>query len=107
MKVLFFNLLLLFPAIASAQVFDNPLGYSTIEEFLTGILSAVVIIAFPFVVLFLVYAGFLFVSAQGNEEKLSTAKKVFLWTIIGGLLVLGAEILSEAIQGTIEDISDF
>ncbi len=87
--------------------FENPLGYNTIEQFLTAVLGAVVVIAFPFIVLFLVYAGFLFVSAQGNEEKLSTAKKVFMWTIVGGLLVLGAQVLSYAIQGTIQEISYF
>lgn len=108
MRFLFFNLLLLFPMLASAkEAFKNPLGYETIEELLTNILGAVVTIAFPFIVLFLVYAGFLFVSAQGNEEKLGTAKKVFLWTVVGGLLVLGAEALSIAIEGTIKEISDF
>lgn len=90
-----------------SQSFENPLGYSSISELLRAVLDAVVTIAFPFIVLFLVYAGFLFVSAQGNEEKLGTAKKVFLWTVVGGLLILGAEALSIAIEGTVEELRDF
>lgn len=104
MRIFIFVLTFL-PILAFAQgVFDNPLGYNTIDSFLRAVLNAVVTIAFPIIVLFLVYAGFLFVSAQGDQEKLKTAKKIFLWTIVGALLILGAEALSIAIEGTIEEI---
>lgn len=82
----------------------NPIKYGSIKDFLTAILDAVVIIAFPFIVLAIIYAGFLFISAHGNEEKLKRAKTIFFWVIIGALVILGASVLSLAIQGTIEDI---
>lgn len=82
----------------------NPIKYDTIKDFLTAMLDALIIIAFPFIVLAVVYAGFLFVSARGNEEKLKTAKRVFVWVIVGSLIILGAKVLSEAIKGTVDKI---
>jgi uncharacterized transporter YbjL len=43
--------------------FINPLGEVTLYEFLYLILNSVVYIVFPFIVLMIVYTGFLFVSA--------------------------------------------
>lgn len=84
--------------------FQNPLKYRDIYSFLAAVLDVLITIAFPILVLFIVYTGFLFVAAQGNETKLATAKKVLLWTIIGALLVLGAAVLSRAIQGTVKEL---
>ena len=53
----------------------------------------------------IVYSGFLFVTAQGNETKLEKAKKVIVWTLIGGVLVLGAQVVATAIQGTVRELT--
>lgn len=82
----------------------NPLQFNTISGFLDAMLGALVTIATPIVVLMLVYSGFLFVSAQGNPEKLEKAKKAIVWTIIGAVIVLGAFVLTEAIEGTVSQI---
>src|SRR3989344_198513 len=83
---------------------QNPLKYGNIYQFLAEVLDVLVQIAFPIIVLFLVYAGFLFVSAQGSEDKINKAKLIFLWTIVGALIILGASVLSRAIEGTINEI---
>jgi len=84
----------------------NPLNaqFQTIPGLLTGILQAVVLIAFPIIVFFLVFAAFKFVTAQGNPQKIAEAKKMFMWTLIGALLVLGAQALSLAIEATVESL---
>jgi hypothetical protein len=82
----------------------NPIRYDTIKDFLTAMLDALIVIAFPFIVLAVVYAGFLFVSARGNEEKLKTAKRVFVWVIVGSLIILGASVLSNVIGGTVDKL---
>lgn len=74
-------------------------------SFLGKIISSVVYILFPILVLMLVYTGYLFVAAQGNPAKLQEAKKAFVWTLIGGFVVLGAQALSMAIKSTIEGIA--
>jgi len=84
--------------------FKNPIQFDHIREFLTAVLDVVITIAFPIIVLAIVYSGFLFVSSRGNEERLKTAKKALVWTVLGAMLILGAFVLSRAIKGTIDEI---
>lgn len=86
------------------QELCNPIEADTLVQFLNLVLEAIILIAFPFLVLMLVYCGFLFIQAQGKPQELQTARKVFLWTLIGALLVLGAQALSFAIEGTVDEI---
>ena len=92
------------PHLLLAQGLQNPLKYNTIEGFLRAMLDLLIVIAFPIIVLFMVYAGFLFISAQGNTDKLNEAKRIFLWTIVGALIVLGASVLSRAVEGTVNQL---
>ena len=86
---------------------QNPLKpeISTFSAFLKTLLDIIITIAVPIVVLAVVYSGFLFVTAQGNETKLEKAKKVIVWTLIGGVLVLGAQVVATAIQGTVKELT--
>jgi hypothetical protein len=83
---------------------DNPLGSTTIYQFLEKVLGLMVNIGFPVLILAIVYTGFLFVKAQGNESELGKAKQAFFYTIIGGVILLGAEIIVRAISGTISQL---
>ena len=82
------------------HAFTNPLKAASLQVFLKTILSTVMYILFPFVVLMVMYTGFLFVAAQGNPQKLDEAKRSLLWTVIGGVIVLGAYGLTEMIEAT-------
>ena len=82
---------------ASADSFDNPILSSTFADLVEKIAKAVSAIAIPFVAIFLVWSGFLFVTARGNEEQLKTAKKTLMWALIGGAVVVGAYALSAAV----------
>lgn len=84
---------------------NNPLGDTdTIWKLVDKIITLVQLIAIPLIVLFIVYAGFLFVTSQGNEQKLARAKKALLAAVIGSLIILGAEAISQLIQGTIDQL---
>ena len=52
----------------------------------------------------IVYVGFLFVAARGNEEKIRSARDALMWTVIGGLILLGAEAISLVIQATVKTL---
>ena len=58
-----------------------------------------------FAVLFLMYVGFLFVSARGDPEKLQTARRAFLWTVIGIALLLGGRLVASIIGSTVSQVS--
>lgn len=83
---------------------SNPLKVESIPELINLILGLVIDIGLPVVALAIIYVGFLFVSARGNESKLSEAKTAFLWTVVGAAIVLGAFVISTAIKGTINSL---
>ncbi len=91
-------------AFASAQL-QNPLNnISSFGELIAAVLDIVMMIGFPIAVLAIMYSGFLFVTAQGNSEKLESAKNALLWTVIGTAVLLGSWVLSVGISSTIESL---
>lgn len=73
--------------------FDNPTIADDIPDFLYAVLRIFVIIAVPIVIFFIIYAGFLYVTARGNAEQLKTAHTALLYAIVGGLIVVGATVI--------------
>lgn len=73
----------------------------SIEDLLVGILNIFIVIATPIIVLFIVYAGFLYVTARGNAEQIQQATRALTYSIIGGILILGAVALSEVIANVV------
>lgn len=85
---------------------QNPLrNICTFEDFVALLLQAVIRIGLPIAVLFIVYSGLLFVTAQGNDEKLTKAKNVFFYTILGTTIFLGSWVLAKIIETTIRLIT--
>ena len=81
---------------------ENPLKADNLQELLSAILNVMLVFPLPIVVFFIIYAGFQYVVAQGNEEKLKKAHKILLWSIVGGLIILGANLIFAVIKGTID-----
>ena len=50
------------------------------------------------------YGGFLYVTAGGDEEKLGKAQKTITWALVGTAVLLGANVIMNAIQGTISSL---
>lgn len=80
----------------------NPLGNQSLIGFFESILDVIMIFAVPIIVFFIIYAGFLYVTAQGNESKVSTAHMALLYAVIGGVIILGARVILAVISGTIQ-----
>lgn len=80
----------------------NPLKFNSICGLIKGLIDAAIVIGIPIAVLFIVYAGFKFVIAQGNSEKLKDARKNFLYTIIGIAIFLGSWVITEVIVNTVK-----
>jgi len=89
----------------NTATFPNPLGgnITDICGFLTSLFDAVMTIAVPIIVLMIIYSGFLFVTARGDEQQITRAKNTFFWAIVGGAVLLGAEVLANAIVGTLSN----
>jgi hypothetical protein len=81
-------------------VFKNPIGATSIYALANTVVSVIVKLGYVFVVGAIIYSGFLFVIAQGNDEKLKTARKTFFFTIIGAFILLGAQLIGEVLCQT-------
>jgi hypothetical protein len=85
-----------------AASLQNPLNATDLPTLLNEVLGYVVGLGTIALTIMLVYVGFLFVAARGNSEKVSQARQMLLYVVIGGLLILGAQGLETVIQSTIQ-----
>lgn len=109
-KYSFVILLLIFiPLIVFGQVcpagsicIENPLGNRTLVDVLRSIINWLYgIIIVGIAPIMYIIAGYRFITAAGDPEKINTAKKMVLWTSIGlmvatavyGIIALIGEIL--------------
>ena len=94
------------PSSGGGNVNLNPLkGVNTIWDLLKNIFTALIDIALPIAVLMLVYSGYLFVTAMGDEKQVNSAKENFKWTLIGIAVLLGARALVDLVQQTIGNLN--
>lgn len=89
------GLVFIAPVLVSAQAttsLKNPLdsSISDIPDLLLAILNVVIIIAMPIVALYIIYAGFSYVAAQGNPVKVQEATRALTFGVIGGVIIVGA-----------------
>lgn len=80
---------------------QNPLNTPDITSFLLSLLRILEIFAVPLIIFMIIYAGFMYVTAQGNETIVSNAHKALLYAVIGGVIIIGAEAILAVIQGTV------
>ncbi|WP_144061186.1 pilin [Hyphomicrobium denitrificans] len=77
---------------------------SSISEFVQRVLEAMVRLGIIVVALFILIAGYMYVSARGNAQKLGEAHENFKYVIYGAVLILGAWVIATVIGGTITQI---
>lgn len=104
---LFSSGIFLGPAIAlgadftpGGPAFKSPIGPTSFAALISAIMNVVVKVGAVIVVFAIIYAGFLFVTAQGNDDKIQKAKSTFFWVVIGAIVLLGAQALGDVICNT-------
>ena len=110
-KIIYILTVALLPLATFAQtvVITNPIssaGDNFIAILASLLRNVVMPIAAVLVVLFIIYAGFTFLTAQGNPKKIEDAKQRILWALIGAGILLGAEAISFVVCNTVADITD-
>lgn len=99
------TMFLFFPTLALAQgsgKFENPLAFDDIQDLLAAILTAVMVISTPFVVFFLVYGGFKYVTAQGKPEQIKEATNSILYGVIGGVIIIASYTIIRIVKNLVE-----
>lgn len=94
------------PSEGSSEI-QNPIQFNSIPALIVAVLDFLVKIGFPLVVVAIIYSGFLFIFARGNESKLETAKKALQYAVVGGVLILGAWMFANMLQEMVGDVLSF
>jgi len=83
--------ILLIPSLVLAIKIVNPLSAESFEELVQNLIDLIFWIAIVLSPLMILIAGFYFLTAAGNPQKIKTAKSIIFWTIIGVTIVLLAK----------------
>lgn len=90
------------PPSSNTIVIVNPFKGNDIKTFIETIIKEILLpIGAVVAVLMIMWAGFLYVTAGGDPGRIKKAHDALLWAVIGAAILLGAWVISEAIQGTI------
>jgi hypothetical protein len=83
---------------------DNPIAAKDFTELLALVLKVIVSIGLPIIVIAIIWVGFKYVLAQGNDKKISEAHAAFKWVMIGAAIVLGSQAIVSIIQNTVNKV---
>ncbi len=90
--------------VSSATGFKNPIKATDLSSLLKDLLKVITTIGAIVVVFFLIFAGFKYVTARGDSKKISEAHSILTWTVVGAMILLGAQVIATAIQGTVNEL---
>jgi hypothetical protein len=83
----------------------NPLAFDSIQGFVVAVLNIIIVIATPIVVIFIILAGFQYVTARGDVAKVQKATLALTYSVIGGVLIIGAVAIAEIIKNLVTAFS--
>lgn len=88
--------------IAQKPVFEgevkNPCGFGHIITLSSAVINWLISIGVIIATMGFAYAGFLYITAAGSEEKIKHAHSIFVKVLIGFTLMLGAWLIAKAFE---------
>lgn len=82
---------LLAPLSVKGLEIKNPIHWDTIEKLIEAIVDFLIKLALAGAPIMIIIAGYYFVTSRGEPERISTAKKIVLYTSIGLIIILMAK----------------
>jgi len=100
-------MLSLFASVAHAETrtLNNPFGgaNTSITDLLYALVNVLLVFAVPVIVVCVIFAGFMYVTAQGNPEKVKTASRALLYALIGAVIIVGAYAIIAIVQSIVAE----
>ncbi len=93
------------PAASGVETLNNPLAIDSMQDLFEAIMTAFIILCTPVIVFFVIYAGFQYVTARGNPEKIQSASKALLYAIIGAVIIIGAIAITTIVGNTVNEFN--
>lgn len=93
------------PSPPSSTHLLNPLGGTTsFSDLVSNVAGIAARIGFMLAVVYIIYAGLMFVVARGKPAELEKAKKNLLYVVLGTGILLGAWVIAKVIFATIQQL---
>lgn len=90
---------------SQGKMLPNPLGFNSLYDFILGVLNMVMkFFLYPALIGIWVWAGFLYIDAQGAPEKLLKAHKLLFWAVMSTLVVFMVKGFLTAIKGSVDKL---
>ena len=83
---------------AQTITIPDPLQGREIIDIIDSVMSLLAMIGSGVAVIMIIWAGILYMTAGGGEEKIRTAKKTIMWAIIGVAILWSANFIIDAIK---------
>lgn len=80
---------------------QNPLKVNSIQAIIFLAVDIAIYVGVSFAILAIIFVGFKFVLAQGNDTKLTDAKKWFFYIIIGLAILISSKVIVEIVKNTL------
>jgi len=82
---------------ARAVTITNPISSNSFADVVKKFAQILVTVGIPLAAIFIVWSGFLFLTARGNDQQLTKAKSTLWWTLVGTAIVVGAYAIASAV----------
>lgn len=101
--ILLFSEVLILPTLILAEEIriENPLKITSFEALIDKIINFISWIAISLAPLMVLIAGFYFVTAGGDPKKVTTARNIILYTVIGLAIIFLAKGLIGILKGVL------
>ena len=100
----------LFPKLVNAQESNVPtvarLGTNTLESTIVNIINIFLGLLGLIALILILYAGYIWMTSAGNEEKVSQAKKILTSAVIGLVIIMSAYAITKYLFNTLQDKVD-
>ena len=106
---IFFLPILLIPVLSLAQPIglENPIGVDSISGLIRIVVKVIRYVAIPFVVIMIMYVGFLYLwnsLGSGGGDKMKEVHSKLWWVIVGCFVILSAELIATVMENTIKTL---
>lgn len=103
---IFISTSLSLPFFANADIgLQNPIKVNSISELILIVTRVARYIAIPFVIIAIMYSGWLFVWGSATGKGIKEAKESLKYSVIGAFILLSAELIALVMRNTIETLT--
>lgn len=87
-----------FPIAAHAQTtLINPLGESDVRLLIARLIQGALSLTGSIALLMFIYGGFLWLTAMGRPDQVTKGKHIFIWSILGIIVIASAYVVVNAL----------